>query len=174
VIATTPSVTIASERLSKNAIVLESAAGRQDAAVVPCAESLTEAEQEATDIPICMSANPALRPTHVSVVRPGETVTVSLPGADVTNPPDCFHTCSAVQIQPLECSDEPLSFFQLEDGAATDWTVDLEPGRYELEVYAQFRGEDGREGIAQGKLGLVVDETAEQAVTPVQLGPCER
>jgi hypothetical protein len=167
-------VTVPQSRLTENPIVLESAAGRQDAAVVPCASSLSDAEEAATEIPICLDANPALRPAKLSVVRPGETVTVSLPGAEVTNPPGCSITCSSVQIQPLECRDTPLGMFELEDGPATEWTVDLAPGRYELEVYARFRSDDGQLGIAQGKIGLVVDVSAEQTVTPVQLEPCER
>jgi hypothetical protein len=43
----------------------------------------------------------------------------------------------------------------LAPGPSTTWTVDLEPGAYELHVYANFESKDAN-GDVSGSLGLTV------------------
>jgi len=90
-------------------------------------------------------------PKRVSVVRPGEEVTV-LVGAHVQ--------AGSVSVLRLGCERDVFERFRLARGeAATTWNVDLEPGAYELWVFARFAG-DTKTGDVSGGLGLVVSPDA--------------
>jgi hypothetical protein len=150
-------------------ILLTSEVGTQDAALMPCVRFMTS---ENDWRPVCREGVPALRPSSLSVVRPGETITISFPGAQVENPSGCRETCGATLVQPLGCKDRPLDSFQLLDGDSTEWRVDLPPGRYELDVYAEVRTDEGRKVFTMGDFGLVVDDALSPQIRPVDLPPC--
>jgi hypothetical protein len=91
-------------------------------------------------------------------VRPGETITISFPGAQVEN--------------PSGCKDRPLDSFHVLDGTSTVWRVDLPPGRYELDVFAEVRTDEGRKVFTTGDFGLVVDDALSAQIQPFDLPPC--
>ena len=64
--------------LESHPILLKSEAGTQDAALMQCVRFTTS---ENDWRPVCREGVPALRPSSLSVVRPGETITISFPGA---------------------------------------------------------------------------------------------
>jgi hypothetical protein len=150
-------------------ILLTSEAGTQDAALMPCVRFTTDEDDWR---PVCRGAAPALRPSSLSVVRPGETITISFPGAQVENPSGCRETCGATLVQPLGCRDRQLDSFQLLDGDSTEWRADLPPGRYELDVYADLRTDEGRKVFTMGDFGLVVDDALSPEIRPIDLPPC--
>jgi hypothetical protein len=122
--------------------------------------------------PVCGDAVPALRPNFLSVVRPGEWVTISFPGAHVQNPSGCREICGATAtVQPLGCKDRPLEAFQLGEGKIR-WQTDLPPGRYEVDVHANLRTDDGRKVFSTGDFGLVVDASKALDIRPIDLPPC--
>jgi hypothetical protein len=45
-------------------------------------------------------------------------------------------------------------------GKETAWRVHLEPGAYDLDVFANFGAPDGRTGDVSGSLGVLVDDKA--------------
>jgi hypothetical protein len=155
--------------LESHPILLTSEAGTQDAALMPCVR-FTTAENDWR--PVCRDAVPALRPNSLSVVRPGETITISFPGAQVENPSGCKEICGATFVQPLGCKDRRLDSFQVLDGSSTEWRVDLPPGRYELDVYAEVRTDQGRKVFTTGDFGLVVDDALSPQIQPIDLPPC--
>ena len=74
---------------------------------------------------------------------------------------------SNVIVYPLGCGpDRAVADFELES-ASMSWAVDLEPGAYELTVFAYFDDGEGTTGDASGGLGLLVDPEREPAVIPV-------
>jgi hypothetical protein len=150
-------------------ILLTSEAGTQEAALMPCVR-FTTAENDWP--PVCRDGMPALQPSSLSVVRPGETITISFPGAQVENPSGCREICGATFVQPLGCKDRQLGNFQLLDGDSTEWRVDLPPGRYELDVYADLRTDEGFKVFTTGDFGLVVDDALSPRIRPVDLPPC--
>lgn len=165
-----PTTTGSTAEFESHPIVLTSEAGRQDAALMPCVRFTTEEDDWR---PVCEDAVPALRPAALSVVRPGETVTISFPGAQVENPSGCREICGATAtVQPLGCADQPLDGFQLLDGRSIQWKPDLPPGRYELDVYANLRTDDGRKVFTTGDFGLIVDAARPLDVIPADLQPC--
>jgi hypothetical protein len=105
-------------------------------------------------------------PERVSVVRPRETVSIVFEDARVSKQ-------GSVAVLALGCERDALETVRLTPGAATtEWVVDLEPGAYELNVFARFLGDDGRRsGDVSGGLGLVVSDDAKLAVEP---GPPRR
>jgi hypothetical protein len=75
-------------------------------------------------------------------------------------------------VQPLGCKDRRLDSFQVLDGSSTEWRVDLPPGRYELDVYAEVRTDQGRKVFTTGDFGLVVDDALSPQIQPIDLPPC--
>ena len=136
-------------------IVLESAAGRQDAVRgSSCVHYTDEASGEG--VGLCTDMEEP-QPAQLSTVRPGEEIRVVIEDAAVQG--------QAV-ISRLGC-DKPVVEIPLGPGSATSWHVELEPGGYELDVFVgRFEAEDGRSGDLSGAFGLLVDETA-----PLQLVP---
>ena len=142
-------------------ILLVSAAGTQRAVLggycAPAGESGSAA--------LCIDTA-TVHPDLVSIVRPGEPVSIELAGAQVRKE-------GSVALRHLGCEGEALKQFSLTPGeSATSWQVDLAPGEYELDVFAYFTLDGGGgAGDVSGALGLVVDETGEVAVEP---GPPRR
>ena len=99
---------------------------------------------------VCADMAAPIRPEAVTAVAPGDRVTFVLPEA-------AFRPESTVTIRPLGCDDRQTGTIALETGAGEhEWTVDLDPGAYQLDVFARFEAEDGRTGDTSGTLGLTV------------------
>ena len=89
-------------------------------------------------------------PESVTSVAPGDRVTFVFPEAT-------FESKSVVKVGPLGCTSEVLDKIVLTPGSTEhEWTVDLEHGAYQLDVFARFTADDGRSGDVSGALGLTV------------------
>ena len=97
-----------------------------------------------------------LPPAELSVVAPGETVELVLDGALTVD--------GRVVVLPLGCSHKVAEIAV--DAPETTWQVDLDPGLYELELYADFEAA-AKSGDTTASLGLEVDPTAAAAIVPV-------
>lgn len=135
-------------------LVLESLAGRQEA--VRGASCV--ANDDGGRVAVCSSGG-AVHPGWLSVVHPGETVTVGLVGARLAG------TSGVVRARPLGCPETEAAAFPF-DHTRTAWKVALRPGAYELEVSVAFETADGRSGDVSGTLGLLVDPEREPGVVP--------
>jgi len=103
-------------------------------------------------------------PKRVSVVHPGDSVSVVLSDANVRHD-------GAVTVLPLGCEHTVLKTISLTPGEqSTAFAVDLDPGAYELQVFAPFKAAASR-GDVSGALGLVV---ARNAPPTIEVGPPRR
>jgi hypothetical protein len=136
-------------------LLLESGAGSQ--AAVPGSSCVT-----GPGVGAC-SDSAYQHPTHLSVVRPGETITVSLEQARVVRAEGCGggreQDCiGSIRVHPLGCEKLVSYTIPLDPGKATTWKVAVPPGAYELETFAYFESDDGQtSGDASGSFGLYVD-----------------
>ena len=101
---------------------------------------------------------PDLDPTFLSVAAPGESVTISMPGATLATDGD-----AAVAVRPLGCHDRELLTVAL-GPQGVEWSVELEPGAYELQAFARFEAENGLSGETAASLGLLVDPAREAGI----------
>jgi hypothetical protein len=86
----------------------------------------------------------------VTSVAPGDRVTLIVDGASVKQE-------STVTIRPLGCGDQKVDELAFEPGPGSlEWTVDLDHGAYQLDVFAAFETHEGRSGDVSGTLGLTV------------------
>lgn len=102
----------------------------------------------------CVEFEAPAGPEQLSVVRPGEVVTIVLTpvsGVDGT-----------ASVRRRGC-DEQLASVVLHP--ETHWTVDLEPGAYELQIFTTFEL-GSTSGDTSGVLGLLVDADAPLEVRP--------
>jgi hypothetical protein len=134
------------------AIVLESVAGRQKA--VQESHCVQATDSAGTSVGMC-GDTPDLDPKRLSVVHPGDTVTISVPGATLSGG-------SGISIRPLGCHDRQVASVPLETEGVT-WTIDLPPGAYEMQVFVLFETGEAS-GDSAGSLGLLVDPSREPAV----------
>ena len=97
---------------------------------------------------------------RVSVVRPGETVSIAMEGAGPTQ--------RLVLVRALGCDDHALTSVVL--GPGTDrWSVPRRPGAYELKVTVPyFKPKREGAGSATGLFGLLVDPTRELGIIPAR------
>jgi hypothetical protein len=146
-------------------LLLESGAGSQEA--VPGSSCIT-----GQGAAICSDTAYA-HPKQLSIVRPGEVITVSLEHAQVVRAEGCNvgreRDCiGAIRVHPLGCEKLVAYTISLEPGKATRWRVAVPPGAYELETFAYFESDDGRtNGDASGSFGLYVDSSRSAEVVPV-------
>jgi hypothetical protein len=146
-------------------IALESAAGRQEA--VQGSYCITKVTKSGEGAGACAdTAFP--HPEQLSIARPHEPIMIEITGASLRVNGGCSPACpSTVTVSPLGCGpDRAVASFELES-ASMSWSVDLEPGAYELVVFAYFQREDGSSGDTSGGIGLLVDPDRERAVVPI-------
>ena len=129
-------------------IVLLSDVGKQRALLGSyCLDYVDEATGQSHGV--CADSSPP-HPTSVTSVAPGDRVTLVVDAATVKKD-------STVTIRPLGCSDENVDEIAFEPGTGElEWTVDLDQGAYQLDVFALFEAADGRKGDVSGTLGLTV------------------
>jgi hypothetical protein len=141
--------------------VLVTDAGRQEA--VQGSYCVTEVSEGGEGVGICADTA-FVHPEQLGLVRPSEKITIQLAGASLGTNAGCSPACPSIAtVYPLGCGpDQPVAEFEL-GSARAEWTVDLEPGAYELVVFAYFETEDGRSGDTSGALGLLVDPTIDPA-----------
>jgi hypothetical protein len=129
-------------------IVLLSDVGKQRAVVGSyCLDYVDEATGQGRGA--CADST-APHPRRVTSVAPGDRVSIVVEGATVKQD-------STVTIRPLGCSDQKVDQLAFEPWTGElEWTVDLDHGAYQLDVFALFEAEDGRKGDVSGTLGLTV------------------
>jgi hypothetical protein len=88
-------------------------------------------------------------PEAMTVVQPGDNVVVTIPGATLGKD-------SSITIQPLGCQDRPVERLDFPESGELHWPVGLEPGAYQLDVFALFDAGNGLHGDMSGSLGLLV------------------
>jgi hypothetical protein len=131
------------------AIELGSEAGRQRAA--PGSYCVDDPQAGVGE---CVDYEAPAGPEQLSLVRPGETVTIALVGSSAVD--------GTASVRRLGCEEELVS---VPLGPETRWKVDLEPGAYELQIFTTFQAGTAS-GDTSGVLGLVVDATAPLEVRP--------
>jgi hypothetical protein len=149
-------------------IVLESAAGKQTA--VPgsyCVQYTDEAAGASGGV--CADTGP-IAPAKLSTIHRGETVRIVFEDAKVVRSVGCSgaeeQDCiGSVAVHPL-CKRKTVESIPLALGPETAWRVDLDPGRYELDVFAYFEAPNGRSGDVSGSLGVLVDDSAPLEIVP--------
>jgi hypothetical protein len=145
-------------------LVLESSAGSQEA--VPGSSCVT-----GQGAGVCSDTGYP-RPKQLSIVRPGEVITISLEQAQVVRVVDCNggreRDCiGVIKVHPLGCEKLVVYTIALEPGKTTRWKVAVPPGAYELETFAYFETDDGRTtGDVSGGFGLYVDSSRSLDVVP--------
>jgi hypothetical protein len=149
-------------------IVLKSEAGRQEAVFGSyCITSMSSSGGEGAGI--CTDST-FPHPKELTVTRPGESIRITIVGTHLVVPAGCAPAsgcASAVTIYPLGCGPErAVANFELSRDT-THWNVDLEPGAYELSVFAYFDDGAGTSGDVSGALGLLVDPDRGAAIVPM-------
>jgi hypothetical protein len=139
-------------------ILLRSSAGEQRAAEGSfCVDYVDPASGQGSGV---CSDSAAVHPDEVTVVQPGE-VTFVFSGADIVRASGCHaedeQGCiGSIQVRPLGCEDREVERVPLVLGPATPWTIHLETGAYELDVFGYFESSDHGTGDVSGALGLLV------------------
>ena len=146
-------------------LVLESSAGSQEA--VPGSSCIT-----GEGVGVCSDSGYP-RPKQLSIVRPGEMVTVSVERSQVVRAAECNggreRDCiGVIKVHPLGCEKLVAYTIALGAGEATRWKVAVPPGAYELETFAYFESDDGRtSGDVSGAFGLYVDSSRSPEIVTV-------
>jgi hypothetical protein len=152
-------------------IWLESAGGSQAAEPGSSCVSFTN-QQTGEGVAVC-GDTPDVHPREQTVVRPGDPVRFVLGGevvrADGCHAEDPQSCVGEVLVKPLGCHGPVVDRIPLAFGSNTTWTVDLDPGSYELDYFANFETNDGRTGDVSGSLGLLVDPSESPDVEPLPL-----
>jgi hypothetical protein len=140
-------------------ILLRSSAGEQKAVAGSfCIDYVDPASGRGGGV---CSDSPAVHPDAFTVAQPGDEVTFVFSGADIVRPSGCHgrdeHDCIGyVLVRPLGCEDREVERVPLALGPETRWTIDLETGAYELDVFGYFESSHGSTGDVSGALGLFV------------------
>jgi hypothetical protein len=141
------------------AIVLTSENGEQEAVQgSSCVEYVDPDSGEGQGS--CGDSGP-IHPTAVTGLTAGDEVAFVLDGAKVVRASGCHggdeQDCiGSVSVKPLGCEKPEVESVPLVLGPKTRWTVDLEPGAYELDVLAYFESDSGATGDVSGSVGITV------------------
>jgi hypothetical protein len=134
-------------------IFLISAAGKQRA--TEGSSCVTYVDPDTGEgVGACGDTGPIV-PEAMTVVQPGDNVIVTIPGATLKKE-------SAVVVRPLGCTKRETMTLDLPVTGELHWPVDLEPGAYQLDVFALFGMENGLNGDLSGSLGLLVGGNAKE------------
>jgi hypothetical protein len=137
------------DKLKPPAIVLKSRAGEQHATQGSYCVDFVD-QQTGTGQGVCADSAGPITPARVSDVNAGEEVTLLLEDA-------ILRTESTVVIRPRGCdTTETASLLWKADTRELPWEVSLDPGAYQIDVFAVFKADDGRAGDVSGSLGLNV------------------
>jgi hypothetical protein len=71
-------------------------------------------------------------------------------------------------VRPLGCLEKETATIELPADGQLHWQVDLDPGAYQLDVFALFELNDGLSGDLSGTLGLLVSESDAREIVPVK------
>jgi hypothetical protein len=140
-------------------ILLRSSAGEQRAAEGSfCVDYVDPASGQGSGV---CSDSAAVHPDEVTVVQPGDEVTFVFSGADIVRASGCHaedeQGCiGSIQVRPLGCEDREVERVPLVLGPETPWTIHLETGAYELDVFGYFESSHHATGDVSGALGLLV------------------
>ncbi|HEY7196898.1 MAG TPA: hypothetical protein VH306_06910 [Gaiellaceae bacterium] len=150
-------------------IELVSAAGTQRATPgATCVDGQNEAA--------CGDIAPPI-PERMSAVAPGETVKIVLVNGIVQRPKHCVAgretgCVGEITVSMLGCPIQQRYRIPIDEGSsATEWQVSIPSGSWQLNVFANFQGDDGSTGNISGALGLLVDPGAKQEVLPAGTPP---
>ena len=126
----------------------------------------------------CEITRGRVRPRTVTLVNPGDEITVEAPGARIIRRPGCNdpRECGGrVVVRSLGCAREVTSFVL--GASTTRWRVGLAPGAYALEISIDFVTDDDLTGDASAVAGLLVSPQKRDPVVvrarPVMAG-CEQ
>jgi hypothetical protein len=110
-------------------------------------------------VTLCADAADDSEPRRLSVVRPGERITIAFRKTKKVR--------GIVGVYKRGCEDEPpRATFKLRS-AKTRWVVPREfRWRFELSIFARFETRDGRSGDTEAALGLFVSTTRERGLLP--------
>jgi hypothetical protein len=105
--------------------------------------------------------SPDVHPDAITIAVKGEELTLVFSGAEIVRPSGCHSEdeqgcIGYVYVKPLGCDDREVARIPLALGPETRWTIDLERGAYELDVFGYFETSEGATGDASGALGLLV------------------
>ncbi len=145
-------------------IFLVSAAGKQQA--VPGSSCVSYVDRDTGQgTGACGDVGGPQYPDQATVVRSGEHVIVAVPGTTLEKD-------SAIAIRPLGCTDQLTTKLDLPQSGELHWAVDLEESSfYQLDVFARFETDDGRNGDVSGTLGrLIVEDSKAPALGPLDPG----
>jgi hypothetical protein len=140
-------------------ILLRSSAGEQRAVEGSfCVDYVDPASGQGSGV---CSDSAAVHPDAVTVAQLGDEVTFVFNAADIVRASGCHaedeQGCiGSVQVRPLGCDDREVERVPLSLGEETRWTIRLERGAYELDVFGYFESSDGATGDVSGALGLLV------------------
>ena len=155
-----PTAPVDESKLKPPEILLRNHVGEEQEAVAGsfCVDYVDPASGRGSGM---CSDSPAVHPNAITIAMPGDEVTFVFSGADIVRPSGCHgedeQGCTgSVQVKPLGCEDRQVERVPLALGPETRWTIDLEFGGYELDVFGYFESSDGATGDVSGALGLFV------------------
>ena len=147
-------------KLKPPQIVLRNGVGEEQKAVTGsfCVDYVDPASGQGSGV---CSDSADVHPDAITVAAAGEEMTFVLNGADIVRPSGCHsedeQACIGyVYVKPLGYEGPEVDRIPLALGLETGWTIDLERGAYELDVFGYFETAEGATGDVSGALGLLV------------------
>jgi hypothetical protein len=156
-----PTTAFDESKLRPPRVLLRSIAGQQKAVGGTfCVDYVDQASGRGGGL---CSDSPGVHPDSITVAQPGDELTFVFSGADIVRASGCKSESEGeqgcigfVHVKPLGCEDREVERVPLALGPETRWTVDLEPGAYELDVFGYFESSEGASGDVSAGLGLLV------------------
>jgi hypothetical protein len=154
-----PTTPVDESKLKPPEILLRSRGGEQKAVEGSfCVDYVDKASGQGSGV--CGDSGP-INPAEVTVEQPKEELTFVFEDARIVRAEGCHanseQACIGfVHVRPLGCEDREVKRVPLALGPETRWTIDLETGAYELDVFGYFESSDGVAGDVSGSLGLIV------------------